>query len=155
MSRFRKESGKSTPAISTASLPDIVFMLLFFFIVATVEREDTFQVNFTRPEASQIQEVEDRSTVKFIYVGELIDKSARVEAGAVAVQVNGQIVKIDDVGGIAKEHMDDFLAKGKVPVISLKIDEKTEMDAVNNIKMSLRDAEVYKALYSMRDKVDK
>lgn len=87
MSRFRKESGNKTPELSTASLPDIVFMLLFFFIVATVEREETFQVNFVRPTATQKEEVEDRSTVQFIYVGKRIEGA---KTNSAAYQMNGR-----------------------------------------------------------------
>ena len=44
MSKFRKGGKKSMAAISTASLPDIVFMLLFFFMVTTVMREVELRV---------------------------------------------------------------------------------------------------------------
>lgn len=39
MAKFKKDGKRETPAISTASLPDIVFMLLFFFMVSTTMRE--------------------------------------------------------------------------------------------------------------------
>ena len=48
MSKFRKDGKKGIPAISTASLPDIVFMLLFFFMVTTVMRETTLFVNILK-----------------------------------------------------------------------------------------------------------
>ena len=44
MSKFKKKKGGDLPAISTASLPDIVFMLLFFFMVATVMRQNTLKI---------------------------------------------------------------------------------------------------------------
>ena len=44
MSKFKKKKGGDLPAISTASLPDIVFMLLFFFMVATVMRDSTLMI---------------------------------------------------------------------------------------------------------------
>ena len=52
MSKFRKNGKKGMPAISTASLPDIVFMLLFFFMVTTVMRETTLFVSVTTPKAT-------------------------------------------------------------------------------------------------------
>ena len=55
MSKFRKDSKKDTPGISTASLPDIVFMLLFFFMVTTVMRETTIMVQQSLPQATEIQ----------------------------------------------------------------------------------------------------
>ena len=58
MSKFRKNGGKSMPAISTASLPDIVFMLLFFFMVTTVMRETTLFVSVVTPKATEIKKME-------------------------------------------------------------------------------------------------
>ena len=55
MSRFRKKKGKKIGAISTASLPDIVFMLLFFFMVATVLREVDLKLTNELPKASEIK----------------------------------------------------------------------------------------------------
>ena len=55
MSRFKKKKGTGTPAMSTASLPDIVFMLLFFFMVTTVMRETTLIVDNKLPKASEVK----------------------------------------------------------------------------------------------------
>ena len=57
MSKFKKKKGGELPAISTASLPDIVFMLLFFFMVATVMRDNTLMVTNTLPAADQVQKL--------------------------------------------------------------------------------------------------
>ena len=63
MAKFRKEGGKETPAISTASLPDIVFMLLFFFMVSTTMREVLVMVDNGMPEAKEISKLEKKSLV--------------------------------------------------------------------------------------------
>ena len=55
MSKFNKNKEKSTPQVSTASLPDIVFMLLFFFMVSTVMREVDLKVKMEQPEATEIK----------------------------------------------------------------------------------------------------
>ena len=61
MSKFRKDSKKDTPGISTASLPDIVFMLLFFFMVTTVMRETTIMVQQSLPQATEIQKLQKKT----------------------------------------------------------------------------------------------
>ena len=38
MAKFKRKKGKGGQKINTASLPDIVFMLLFFFMVSTTMR---------------------------------------------------------------------------------------------------------------------
>ena len=60
MSKFKKGEGKGMPAISTASLPDIVFMLLFFFMVTTVMREETLKVKNHLPEATEVKKMEKK-----------------------------------------------------------------------------------------------
>ena len=61
MSKFKKKGSGELPKISTASLPDIVFMLLFFFMVATVLRDNTLMIQNTLPAANQIQKLNKRS----------------------------------------------------------------------------------------------
>ena len=57
MSKFRKDDGKELPPISTASLPDIVFMLLFFFMVSTTMREVTVNVKQSLPQATELSKL--------------------------------------------------------------------------------------------------
>ncbi len=60
MSKFKKKRNDEQPAINTASLPDIVFMLLFFFMVATVMRDNTLMVENKLPAADQIQKLDKK-----------------------------------------------------------------------------------------------
>lgn len=75
MSRFKKKGKKETPAINTASLPDIIFMLLFFFMVTTVMRETDLLVKVASPSAKEVQKLEKKSLVSFIYVGEPVQSN--------------------------------------------------------------------------------
>ena len=68
MSKFKKKKGGELPPVSTASLPDIVFMLLFFFMVATVLRKNNLLVENRLPPANQIEKLDKTKTV-FIYIG--------------------------------------------------------------------------------------
>ena len=68
MSKFVKKRGKSTPAISTASLPDIIFMLLFFFMVVTVLRDASLMVSVITPQATELTKLEQKSLVNFLYI---------------------------------------------------------------------------------------
>lgn len=69
MAKIRKEKKNEVPAISTASLPDIIFMLLFFFMAATTMREVTLKVQVSATNATEIQKIEDKSLVSYIYIG--------------------------------------------------------------------------------------
>lgn len=68
MSKFRKKE-RATPAVSTASLPDIVFMLLFFFMVTTVLREQDLLVEQKLPQSSQLQKLQNKTLISYIFIG--------------------------------------------------------------------------------------
>ena len=69
MAKFNKKKSGDLPAISTASLPDIVFMLLFFFMVATVMRDSTLMVQNTLPAADQVQKLDKKDRVSIYMLG--------------------------------------------------------------------------------------
>ena len=69
MSKFKKKKSSELPPVNTASLPDIVFMLLFFFMVATVMRDSTLMVSNSLPAADQIQKLDKKDRVMYIYAG--------------------------------------------------------------------------------------
>ena len=66
MSKFKKKKDGGTPPISTASLPDIVFMLLFFFMVATVMRENSLKIQNLLPVANQVEKLDKKYPVMLI-----------------------------------------------------------------------------------------
>ena len=69
MSKFVRKGKKSVGAINTASLPDIVFMLLFFFMTTTVMKEVDLKVDIRLPDASEATKLEKKDLVSFIYIG--------------------------------------------------------------------------------------
>ena len=90
MAKIRKKGKKETPGISTASLPDIIFILLFFFMVATVMRETDLKVEIKPAKATELQKLEKKSLVSYIYIGPPSGKY-RVELGtAPRIQLNDQ-----------------------------------------------------------------
>ena len=69
MSKFKKKKDGGLPPVNTASLPDIVFMLLFFFMVATVMREDTLMIQNALPVADQIEKLDKKNPISYVYMG--------------------------------------------------------------------------------------
>ncbi len=147
MGRFKKEKKRASAAMSTASLPDIVFMLLFFFMVATVMRETDMQVDIKPPIANEISKLENRKLVGHIYIGFPVNQNLGREP---RIQLNDQLVddatKIkgyvaDKVGALSEEEKTQF-------VVSLKVDAKTKMGIVNRVKYELRVNEYFKINYA-------
>lgn len=156
MSKFRKKGGKELPPISTASLPDIVFMLLFFFMVSTTMREVTLNVKVKLPEATELSKLEKKSLVSYIYVGEPLPKFQKNFGVAPRIQLNDQFAYVEDIQDyiIAEREARDE-AEQKFMITSLKVDENTKMGIVTDIKQELRKSAALHINYSSRRKVER
>ncbi len=153
MSKFRKSGNKELPPISTASLPDIVFMLLFFFMVTTTMREVTLQVKITLPTATELSKLEKKSLVSYIYIGEPLRQYQAKFGIAPRIQLNDQFANVGEIGNfvIAEREARDE-AERPMMITSLKVDENTKMGIVADVKQELRKAAALHINYSSRKK---
>lgn len=151
MSKFRASGKKETPAISTASLPDIVFMLLFFFMVTTTIRDVSLLVKLKLPEATELTKLEKKSLVSYIYVGPPQPQYTKVYGTEPRIQLNDQFAKVSDIPDyILAERASRNEAEIPFMVTSLKVDEFTKMQIVGDIKQELRKAAALHINYSSR-----
>ena len=151
MSKFRKNGKKEMQAISTASLPDIVFMLLFFFMVTTVMRETTLFVSITTPKATEIKKLEKKSLVSYIYIGSPIKRMQASYGTAARIQLNDSFASVDDIQEfIASEQ--EARDEKEIPYMttSIKADETVKMGIITDVKQELRKANSLKINYSTR-----
>jgi len=154
MSKFRKDSKKDTPGISTASLPDIVFMLLFFFMVTTVMRETTIMVQQSLPEATEIQKLEKKSLVSYIYIGSPVERMQGTYGTKARIQLNDAFATVDDIPQyITAERTARDEKEVPFMTTSIKADQNTKMGIVTDVKQELRKANALKINYSSRKKV--
>jgi biopolymer transport protein ExbD len=140
---------KASPAISTSSLPDIVFMLLFFFMVSTVMRETDLKVTVTVPQATEIQKLEKKSLVSYIYIGSPGENYRSKFGTAPRIQLNDAFAMPNQVPEfIEKERA--ARAEAEVPFMttSLKADRETKMGIVTDVKQELRKVNALKINYS-------
>jgi biopolymer transport protein ExbD len=149
MSRFKKKGDKETPGISTASLPDIIFMLLFFFMVTTVMRETELLVKINPTSAKEVQKLEKKSLVSFIYIGEPIQ--AKLGSNT-RIQLNDAFATVDDIPEfIAAERESRDEADRKFLTTSLKVDKDTKMGIVTDVKQKLRKVGAFKINYTVTE----
>jgi biopolymer transport protein ExbD len=151
MSKFSKKRGASTPEISTASLPDIIFMLLFFFMVVTVMKESTLKVQVSVPNATELEKLERKSLVHHIYIGKPTAQYQQQYGTAPRMQLNDQFAVIDDIPLFLEqeklkvnEKERDFLTT------SLRVDKEATMGIVSDVKTKLRKSNQLKINYSAR-----
>jgi len=155
MSKFKKKTSKGVQAINTASLPDIVFMLLFFFMVTTVMREVTLKVMIRVPQATEIKKLEKKSLVSYIYIGQPQVQLQKMFGTEPRIQLNDQFATPEDIRDFIsseREQMNEH--EQKQMTVSLKIDERTKMGIVQEVKLELRKASALKINYSSRKKVE-
>lgn len=150
MAKFGKGK-KELPAISTASLPDIVFMLLFFFMVVTKMKDVTLKIQYRKPGATQSQKLENRTLVSNIYIGAPLDKYKSKYGDQPVIQLDDKIAKVNKVGEYVRSRV-EAINEGdrKKHTTSLKIDKEVKMGIVSDVKMALRDAEQLKINYASR-----
>ena len=151
MSKFKKKKSGGQPAISTASLPDIVFMLLFFFMVTTVMREVTLKVKVVTPQATEINKLERKSLVSYIYLGEPIPALQHQFGTAARIQLNDAFAtKNDIIQFVEAEREQTDPAEVPLMTFSMKVDLESEMGIVTDVKQELRKANALKINYSTR-----
>ncbi|NND33125.1 MAG: biopolymer transporter ExbD [Saprospiraceae bacterium] len=153
MAHFQKKRGKASPEVSTASLPDIIFMLLFFFMVVTVLRDGERKVKVVVPEATQLQKLEQKSLVNHIWIGRPVEKFQDLYGTKPRIQLGDKFATENDIPLFLEQH------KIKVPepqrpqiTSSLKVDGDVTMGIVSDVKTILRKSGQLKVNYSARPK---
>lgn len=143
MSMFKRKD-HSVPGLNTASLPDLIFTILFFFMIVTHMKENQMKVKYQVPQGTKLERLAKKSTVSHIYIGKPYKGG-----GDNAVQVNDKIVDAADVEDfIAAERKRMAPDDAKNMTVSIKADKKADMGVVTDVKQSLRRANALKILYS-------
>jgi len=154
MATFNRKKKKASVGISTASLPDIVFMILFFFMVTTVMREVELKIELTNsdlPEATEIKKLEKKSLVSYIYVGKPRKNFQRMYGTEPRIQLNSAFAELSDIYEyILAERAQRDEAEVPYMTTSLKVHKDTKMGIVTDIKQELRKASALKINYSAR-----
>lgn len=151
MSKFKKNKDGDIPAISTASLPDIVFMLLFFFMVVTVLRDTSLKVQQKLPYADQVEKLEKKNLVMYIYAGKPAKRYEQYGDEA-KIQLNDKFASVNEIKQFIFEERQSKREELRDKLITaLKVDEETNMGLVSDIKQQLREAEALKINYTTRE----
>jgi biopolymer transport protein ExbD len=152
MSKFKKSSG-TTQDIPTAALPDIIFMLLFFFMVTTVMRETDILVKQKIPKATQLTKIQRKSLVSYIYIGE--PKNTAIYGSEPKIQTNDVFVTEDDIIQFVNQEKDKLSEVERDQItMSLKVDSETKFGIVSDVQEQLRKANARKVLYSSLKGID-
>ena len=146
MAKFKKKSNTSQD-IPTAALPDIIFMLLFFFMVTTVLRESTIMVKQSIPKATQLRKLEQKKLVSYMYIGKPND-AARFGTEP-KIQANDAFIEVDGIVQFIEEEKSKLAENEKDQItISIKVSDETKMGIVADIQEKMRDVNARKLMYA-------
>ena len=149
MAIMKKKGGKELPAISTASLPDVIFMILFFFMVSTTMREQEVLVKYQLPNATEVQKLEKKNLVSYINIGVPVSHMQARYGTAPQIQLNDSYKTAKDIGDFIaaeREQMDE--ADRVYITVSIKADRYTKMGIITDVKQELRRANALKISYA-------
>jgi len=166
MSKFKKDSNKKLPGVNTSSLPDIVFMLLFFFMVATTSKEVDPTVTVTQPEGDKTTDLtpyKQRSEIDFLYLGEPRNK-ARIESFKMGYALSldnvvqataDELYTTNAVGQWKKDKFEEKKSRVNVSIegviTCVKADKGAPTGLIFDIRKQLQDVNGLTIAYAVRD----
>jgi len=142
MSRFQRRSSDTDPEFTTASLPDIVFMLLIFFMVSTVLREQDIKVRTQLPQAEALTKIDQKRLISKIHIG---PRKTGEQKGQTAIQIDDALIENRKA---IRNIMYNKLQQQPKLIASLKVDQESEMEVVNEVQQELREAGALRINYS-------
>ena len=149
MARFKQKNDKGTPGLNMGSMSDIIFMLLFFFMVITTMRESELFVKIVPPKGTEVTKLEKKSLVSYINIGVPMEKFASKYGTEPRIQLNDQISEIEDIRQFVElEKNARSEEDSKLLTFAIKSDGKVKMGTISDIKQELRAASALKIFYN-------
>ncbi len=141
------------PQLNMASLPDLIFTVLFFFMIVTHMRDVTLKVNYKVPQGTELEKLVRKQAVSYIYIGppalELQDRLGK----DTHIQLNDKLSEVSDIENYIKEERKRMSSEdAQRMTVSIKADEKTDVGIISDVKMALRRAGAYVINYSSTQK---
>ncbi|MEX2436161.1 MAG: biopolymer transporter ExbD [Balneolaceae bacterium] len=148
MGHFKKKSAKTSQSVPTSAMPDVVFMLLIFFMVTTVLREVELQVQIDYTDAQNIEKIEQKRLVSYIYIGP--ERLGGNRVGETKVQIDDAMV--EDINAIRNIMYDKIVEQPRL-IVSLRVDADSEFGIITDVQQELRHAGTLRINYSTRRQI--
>lgn len=153
---FRKRHKYEVPQLNTASLPDLIFTVLFFFMMVTHMRSVPVKVEYTVPQGDELTRLSNKAAVLYIYIG------ARQHPGQSGERDDGTFIQLGDKFATTEEIVDYVSAERKAMspenrdrmIVSVKADRNTPMGVISEVRQALREANVMHVSFSAVGKND-
>jgi len=131
----------NVPSLNMASMPDLIFTVLFFFMIVTHMRSDEVKVRYEVPKGTEMRKLTNKSSVVNIYIGRIGDDWR--------VQLNGDLVTVKDIparienlrAAMSPENAEHL-------TVSLRADRHTPMGIISDVKQALQKSYALRINYS-------
>jgi biopolymer transport protein ExbD len=148
MAKFKKKS-EASQEIPTSALPDIIFMLLFFFMVTTVLRETTINVRQSIPSATELRKLQRKSLVSYLYMGKPKQNLVGTFGTEPKIQANDVFINPKDLVLWVSQEKDKLSEVERDQItIALKVDKEVKMGLISDVQLELREANARKLMYT-------
>ena len=152
MGRFKTTQKREVPGLNLAALPDLIFTVLFFFMIVTHMREVTPRVRYEVPQGTEVEKGRKAGLV-YLLIGKPVDAQGRVISDETRIQLNDRLVTIaqlpDEINKVRADMSDD---ERQHMTVSIRADRDTEMGIINDVKQALRKAGALNINYSATGK---
>ncbi len=149
MAVMKKKGERTVPAMATTSLPDVVYIVLFFFMLSTSMREQELLVKHDLPAATEIQKLEKKNLVSYIHIGEPTKSMQAKYGSAPRIQLNDSYKTTKDILDFIAAERDNMNESDRASmVVCLKADKATKMGVIADVKQELRRANALKISYA-------
>ena len=129
---------REVPMLNTASLPDLIFTVLFFFMIVTHMRTTTSKVQYALPQGTELKRLVKKSAVTYIYIGRAMPETTR-EMSAYKVQLNNRVGTIGEVASFVANEKNRMNPDDQVKMtVSIMADRSTPMYVINAVKRAVR-----------------
>lgn len=170
---------REVPILNTASLPDLIFTVLFFFMIVTHMRTTTSKVKYALPQGTELKRLVKKSAVTYIYIGRDMPKNTRetstvaspntssasspntssassMDVSAYKVQLNNRVGTIGEVASFVANEKKRMNPDDQVKMtVSIKADRSTPMYVINAVKRAVRAGGATRINYSAERESDK
>ncbi|MBQ5635449.1 MAG: biopolymer transporter ExbD [Alistipes sp.] len=146
---MKKKGEREVPAMSTTSLPDVVYIILFFFMLSTSMRDQELLVRYKLPDATEVQKLEKKNLVSYIHIGVPVSHMQAQFGTAPKIQLNDSYKTVKDILDFAASERDNMNEADRASMtICLKADGGTKMGIIADVKQELRRANALKISYA-------
>ncbi len=153
MSRFRPQKHGEVPGLNLASLPDLIFTVLFFFMIVTHMRDVNPKVSVEVPQGTELSKTANKAGLVYIFIGKPVDAQGEVVSNETRIQLNDRYVSVEQLPQeIAHERSKMSESDRQNMVVTIRADRETEMGVINDVKQALRKAGALNINYSATQK---